>query len=264
VTPWAAAARVRLAGQAESGKPLADIYRAAARTGSIDRPQYWWNLRQLLAEAAPGPGYLAVHGTEGAEDGYVSYHPVGQHRQARADRQLVPPRGGHRAHRADRHRLDHVQRPVRARRAAGLVRLREQGTGGLERRHHAPRSGGRQLRPHRAARARRPLRPRGGVRRPRALPVRIGPDGTRRRPPGLPFHAAGTVAGPAVPAGPSGAAPGGRFRPGAVARGNPRVTEADPVYRIRPSWLRRHPGAVRGPRRGLVPLAGHRRVQPAA
>jgi predicted acetyltransferase len=63
---------VRLAGQGESFKPLADIYRAAAWTGSIDRPQHWWNLRQLLAEAAPGPGYLAVHGTEGAEDGYVS------------------------------------------------------------------------------------------------------------------------------------------------------------------------------------------------
>lgn len=68
---------VRLAVRAESAKPLADIYRAAAWTGSIDRPQYWWNLRQFLAEAAPGPGYLAVHGTEGAEDGYVSYHPVG-------------------------------------------------------------------------------------------------------------------------------------------------------------------------------------------
>jgi predicted acetyltransferase len=68
---------VRLAGRAESLKPLADIYRAAAWAGSIDRPQYWWNLRQFLAEAALGPSYLAVHGTEGAEDGYVSYHPVG-------------------------------------------------------------------------------------------------------------------------------------------------------------------------------------------
>jgi hypothetical protein len=64
---------VDVADQPESSKPLADIYRAAAWTGSIDRPQYWWNLRQFLAEATLGSSYLAVRGTEGAEG--AVHHP---------------------------------------------------------------------------------------------------------------------------------------------------------------------------------------------
>jgi len=71
-----AAGPVRLADPAASGKLLADIYARAAWPGAIDRSQYWWNFRQLAAAASPGPRYLAVHGPEGAEDGYASYQPA--------------------------------------------------------------------------------------------------------------------------------------------------------------------------------------------
>ncbi|HVT66100.1 MAG TPA: GNAT family N-acetyltransferase [Trebonia sp.] len=67
---------VRLADPATSGKLLADVYAKAAWPGAIDRNQYWWNFRNLIAAASAGPRYLAVHGPEGAEDGYVSYHPA--------------------------------------------------------------------------------------------------------------------------------------------------------------------------------------------
>jgi predicted acetyltransferase len=67
---------VRLVDAATAGKLLPDVYRLAAWTGSIDRPPYWWNQRQVWAAAAPGPAYVAVSGAEGAEDGYVSYHPA--------------------------------------------------------------------------------------------------------------------------------------------------------------------------------------------
>jgi predicted acetyltransferase len=72
----AGTSQVRLADPAASGKLLAEIYRQAAWTGAIDRPRYWWNLRRHIAEAGSGQRYLAVHGPEGGEDGYVSYHPV--------------------------------------------------------------------------------------------------------------------------------------------------------------------------------------------
>ena len=67
---------VRLLDAAAAVKLLPDLYRAAAWTGSIDRPHYWWNQRQAWAAAAPGPTYVAVSGADGAEDGYLSYHPV--------------------------------------------------------------------------------------------------------------------------------------------------------------------------------------------
>jgi predicted acetyltransferase len=67
---------VRLVDAATAGKLLPELYRSAAWTGSIDRPHYWWNQRQVWAAATPGPAYVAVSGADGAEDGYLSYHPV--------------------------------------------------------------------------------------------------------------------------------------------------------------------------------------------
>ena len=67
---------VRLVDQVNARKLLPDIYDNVAWTGSIDRPAYWWNQRQLSASTATGPSHLAVHGTSGAEDGFVSYHPL--------------------------------------------------------------------------------------------------------------------------------------------------------------------------------------------
>jgi predicted acetyltransferase len=67
---------VRLVDAATAVKLLPEVYRVAAWTGSIDRPAYWWNQRKEWAAADSGPRYVAVHGAEGAEDGYLSYHPV--------------------------------------------------------------------------------------------------------------------------------------------------------------------------------------------
>jgi len=67
---------VRLVNEASARKLLADIYDKVSWTGSIDRPAYWWNQRQQWAATAAGPSYLAVHGTPGAEDGFVGYHPA--------------------------------------------------------------------------------------------------------------------------------------------------------------------------------------------
>jgi predicted acetyltransferase len=67
---------VRLADPGTAGKLLPELYRGAAWTGSIDRPSYWWNQRRAWAAASPGPAYVAVYGPDGAEDGFVTYHPV--------------------------------------------------------------------------------------------------------------------------------------------------------------------------------------------
>jgi predicted acetyltransferase len=67
---------VRLVDAAAAGKLLPEVYSDAAWAGSIDRPHYWWNQRQAWAAATPGPAYVAMSGAEGAEDGYLSYHPA--------------------------------------------------------------------------------------------------------------------------------------------------------------------------------------------
>jgi predicted acetyltransferase len=77
----AAPGPVRLVDAATAVKLLPEVYLAAAWTGSIDRPSYWWHQRQewaasSTASTGSGPRFVAVHGAEGAEDGYVTYHPV--------------------------------------------------------------------------------------------------------------------------------------------------------------------------------------------
>src|SRR3984957_20259704 len=67
---------VRLVDTAAAAKLMPEVYRAAAWTGSIDRPHYWWNQRQAWAAVTPEPAYVAVSGAEGAEDGYLSYPPA--------------------------------------------------------------------------------------------------------------------------------------------------------------------------------------------
>ena len=44
--------------------------------GRIERPQLWWNGAAWGANRNQDPLYVIVHGTPGAEDGYVRYHPT--------------------------------------------------------------------------------------------------------------------------------------------------------------------------------------------
>ncbi|SHM62516.1 GNAT family N-acetyltransferase [Cryptosporangium aurantiacum] len=62
---------VRLVEVADAGKLLPEIYAAASWAGAVARADQWWTSHR------PGPGaQLAVHGTEGAEDGYLVYRPL--------------------------------------------------------------------------------------------------------------------------------------------------------------------------------------------
>jgi predicted acetyltransferase len=46
------------------------------RPGTIDRPDVWWRGMRLRTESSSGPWYVAVHGTPGAETGFVRYRPI--------------------------------------------------------------------------------------------------------------------------------------------------------------------------------------------
>ncbi|GAA3385080.1 GNAT family N-acetyltransferase [Cryptosporangium minutisporangium] len=62
---------VRLVEVGEAGELLPEIYAAAGWVGAVRRADQWW------VSHRPGPGaQLAVHGPEGAEDGYLVFHPV--------------------------------------------------------------------------------------------------------------------------------------------------------------------------------------------
>jgi predicted acetyltransferase len=47
------------------------------RPGFITRPSQWWAAQELRYDPDRGPAYTAVAGPEGAETGFVRYHPVG-------------------------------------------------------------------------------------------------------------------------------------------------------------------------------------------
>ncbi|MEU4650909.1 GNAT family N-acetyltransferase [Nocardia fluminea] len=66
---------VRFVEPADAWKLFPQIYASAAIswTGAIDRPGYWWKLKQRTAAE---PTYTVTHGPVGAEDGFARYHPV--------------------------------------------------------------------------------------------------------------------------------------------------------------------------------------------
>ncbi|MFE1593111.1 GNAT family N-acetyltransferase [Nocardia sp. NPDC058705] len=66
---------VRFVEPADAWKLFPQIYATAAIswTGAIDRPEYWWKLRERTAVE---PVYTVAHGPAGAEDGFARYHPV--------------------------------------------------------------------------------------------------------------------------------------------------------------------------------------------
>ncbi|MEV0770187.1 GNAT family N-acetyltransferase [Nocardia salmonicida] len=66
---------VRFVEPADAWKLFPQIYASAAIswTGAIDRPDYWWKLKERTAAE---PVYTVTHGPIGAEDGFARYHPV--------------------------------------------------------------------------------------------------------------------------------------------------------------------------------------------
>ncbi|WP_328712917.1 GNAT family N-acetyltransferase [Nocardia salmonicida] len=66
---------VRFVEPADAWKLFPQIYASAAIswTGAIDRPDYWWKLKERTVTE---PLYTVTHGPIGAEDGFARYHPV--------------------------------------------------------------------------------------------------------------------------------------------------------------------------------------------
>ena len=67
---------VRFVTPKKSWDLLAGIYAQADWPGAIDRPRYWWKGVQYAADRDKGPAYVVVHGSPGAEDGFVRYRPI--------------------------------------------------------------------------------------------------------------------------------------------------------------------------------------------
>jgi predicted acetyltransferase len=66
---------VRLADRSVTSELLDGIYRQAAWTGAIHRPDGWWRLAQILRDADSTTHYVVVHSTDGTDDGYAIYRP---------------------------------------------------------------------------------------------------------------------------------------------------------------------------------------------
>lgn len=66
---------VRLVDRAATSELLAGIHDRGGWSGTIRRPSGWWALHELLDAASAEPRYVAVHSTDGVDDGYVVYHP---------------------------------------------------------------------------------------------------------------------------------------------------------------------------------------------
>lgn len=82
---------VRLIDAGAAWDVLPRIYAAhrPTRPGSIDRPAVWWQTQQLRAATVTGARYVAVHGEQGAETGFVRYHPVDTDRWFTSDQRTV-------------------------------------------------------------------------------------------------------------------------------------------------------------------------------
>ncbi|GIF24050.1 putative acetyltransferase [Actinoplanes tereljensis] len=71
----AAGGEVRLVDGGVTSELLDGIYRQAAWTGAIHRPDGWWRLAQILRDADSTSHYVVVHRTDGVDDGYAIYRP---------------------------------------------------------------------------------------------------------------------------------------------------------------------------------------------
>lgn len=70
---------LRLLEAAEAWPVLAEIYakQPFPRPGTITRSSYWWDFQAMRLAKSTAPAYVAVYGPEGAETGFVRYHPIG-------------------------------------------------------------------------------------------------------------------------------------------------------------------------------------------
>lgn len=73
--PGAPGGSVRLA-DTDGVAVLAPIAARAAQNGAVSRADVWWRKWELRSAEHTGPSYLAVHSTEGVDDGYVTYRPL--------------------------------------------------------------------------------------------------------------------------------------------------------------------------------------------
>ncbi|MER9367846.1 GNAT family N-acetyltransferase [Mesorhizobium sp. M0518] len=71
--------KIRLINIDDAWATQARIYagQPAPRAGVIARSPYWWDFQALRQAQGGTPSYVAVHGEEGSETGFVRYHPVG-------------------------------------------------------------------------------------------------------------------------------------------------------------------------------------------
>ncbi|MGN5239153.1 GNAT family N-acetyltransferase [Rhodococcus sp. SJ-3] len=68
---------VRFAELPDSWDLLERIYseHATDRPGRIERTSFWWASQRFRSLSGNGPTYVAVHGSPGAEDGFIRYRP---------------------------------------------------------------------------------------------------------------------------------------------------------------------------------------------
>lgn len=71
--------QIRLVDINEAWAIQARIYadQPAPRAGVIARSAYWWDFQALRQANSAAPAYVAVHGEQGSETGFVRYHPIG-------------------------------------------------------------------------------------------------------------------------------------------------------------------------------------------
>ncbi|MER7006844.1 GNAT family N-acetyltransferase [Dactylosporangium sp. NPDC000555] len=66
---------IRLVDRSVTTQLLDGIHARAAWTGAIHRPDGWWRLQQIQRDADSVTHYVAVHSTDGTDDGYAIYRP---------------------------------------------------------------------------------------------------------------------------------------------------------------------------------------------
>ncbi|WP_020106071.1 GNAT family N-acetyltransferase [Nocardia sp. 348MFTsu5.1] len=81
---------VRLIDDSAGGGSLTrTIYSEARWVGAVDRPDGWWNLRDMQREKQTTPSYLVVFDEDGAETGYARYQPADPAHWFTSDRREV-------------------------------------------------------------------------------------------------------------------------------------------------------------------------------
>jgi predicted acetyltransferase len=81
---------VRFVDARNSWDLMARVYAPVQEVGRVLRPQLWWNGNAWSVNKNQDPVYVIVHGSPGAEDGYVRYRPTSTgHWFSASDRTIV-------------------------------------------------------------------------------------------------------------------------------------------------------------------------------